>query len=238
VTGAGLAIVQARMSSTRLPGKVLADVEGEPLLALQLRRLERASRIGRIVVATSDDRSDDAVAELARAVGVGVHRGPLDDVLTRFVGAARGHRGPIVRLTGDCPLTDPELVDAVLEQLAATPGALYASNVEPRTFPDGLDVEALSPDALALADRLATRASDREHVTTILRGRRDVPSVSLTCADALGHLRWTVDDAQDLAFVRAVVARLGPRRHVAAAREILDAVRTPPSLSGPDDLRG
>ena len=234
-----LAVVQARMSSTRLPGKVLADVGGEPMLALLLRRLRAAPSVARVVVATSDDPSDDPVAEAARAAGADVHRGSLTDVLGRFVGASRGHMGPIVRITGDCPLMDPAVVEGVLERFRATPGAMYASNVEERTFPDGLDVEAFSPEALALADRLATDPADREHVTTLMRRHPDrFPSASLVGPERLGHLRWTVDDGDDLEFVRAVVARLGERRHAATMSEVLDAVRRPPSLAGPEGLRG
>jgi spore coat polysaccharide biosynthesis protein SpsF (cytidylyltransferase family) len=234
-----LVVVQARMSSTRLPGKVLADVEGESMLALLLRRLQRAPSVAEIVVATSDDGSDDLVADAARALGVRVHRGSLEDVLSRFIGAADGHEGPIVRVTGDCPLTDPHIVEAVLECFAGTAGAGYGSNVEPRTFPDGLDVEVFSPEALRRADELAVDPSDREHVTTLMRRRRDLfPAASLTCPDALGHLSWTVDDRDDLEFIRAVAGRLGPDRHTATMQQILDTVRRPPSLGGPDGLRG
>jgi spore coat polysaccharide biosynthesis protein SpsF len=234
-----LAVVQARMSSTRLPGKVLADVGGEPMLAFLLRRLERTPSVGRIVVATSDVASDDPVAEAARAAGAEVHRGSLTDVLSRFVGAARGHDGPIVRITADCPLTDPAVVEGVLERFRTTPGAMYASNVEERTFPDGLDVEVFSPEALALADRLATDPADREHVTTLMRRHPDrFPSASLAGPPRLGHLRWTVDNPDDLEFVRAIVTRLGDRRHTATMSEVLDAVRRPPSLGGQEGLRG
>ncbi len=111
-----LAVIQARMSSTRLPGKVLADVGGETMLALLLRRLEAPPSVARIVVATSDDESDDPVAEPARGAVRDVHRGSLTDVLARFVGAAEGHGGPIIRITADCPLTDPAVVEAVLER--------------------------------------------------------------------------------------------------------------------------
>jgi spore coat polysaccharide biosynthesis protein SpsF len=234
-----LAVVQARMSSTRLPGKVLADVAGEPMLVLLLKRLARTPSVARIVVATSEDAADDPVAAVAEEAGFDVHRGPLNDVLARFVGAAAGHDGPIVRVTGDCPLTDPAVVDAVVRTFVETPGAMYASNVEERTFPDGLDVEAFSPAALALADRLATDPFDREHVTPVMQRHPDrFPSVSVVGPEPLGDLRWTVDDPSDLEFLRAVAARLGEARHVATMSDVLDAVRRAPSLSGPAGLRG
>lgn len=234
-----LAVVQARMSSTRLPGKVLADVGGEPMLALLVRRLKRTSSVGRIVVATSDDGSDDPVAEAARKAGTDVHRGSLTDVLARFVGAAGDHDGPIVRITADCPLTDPEVVEAVIEAFRLTPGATYASNVEDRTYPDGLDVEVFSPEALALADRLATDPSDREHVTTLMRRYPDrFPCASVMGPEHFEDLRWTVDDPADLDFIRAVVARLGDARYAATMSDVLDAIRRAPSLARYEGLRG
>jgi len=234
-----LAVIQARMSSTRLPGKVLADVEGEPMLTLLLRRLDRTPSVGRIVVATSDDASDDPVAELAPAAGADVYRGSLTDVLARFAGAAEGHHGPIIRITADCPLTDPEVVDAVVEAFRSTTGAMYASNVEERTYPDGLDVEVFSPQALMLAARLADEPADREHVTTLMRRHPErFPSASVVGAQHLEDLRWTVDDSADLEFVRAVVARLGNRRYAATMGEILGEIRRAPSLADFEGKRG
>jgi spore coat polysaccharide biosynthesis protein SpsF (cytidylyltransferase family) len=222
-----LIIVQARMTSTRLPGKVLADVGGEPMLELQLRRLERARSAQRIIVATSDDPSDDPIASLAERLGVGVYRGPLHDVLGRFAGAAGDHAGPIVRSTADCPLIDPGIVDEVVGALTSTPGAQYASNIEPtRTFPVGLDVEALPAAVLHELDRKVTDPEEREHVTMHLRRRLDDYIIaSVTTPLELDHLRWTVDTAEDLARVRAIVARLADRRHDAPWTEILTVAK-------------
>lgn len=228
-----LAIVQARMSSTRLPGKVLADVCGEPMLALLLRRLARARNVAEIRVATSARDDDDAIAALARSLGHGAYRGSLDDVLGRFAGAAAGHAGPIVRITADCPLVDPGIVDAVIELFERTPGCAYASNVEPRTYPDGLDVEVISAAALHAADAESTDAAEREHVTAGVRGRPERwPSAGLVCEpEDLGELRWTVDTAADLAFVRALAERLGDDRHDAGMDAILRLVRSDPELA-------
>jgi spore coat polysaccharide biosynthesis protein SpsF len=231
-----LAIVQARISSTRLPAKVLAEVEGEPMLSLLLRRLSRATEVDRICVATSEEPDDDAVETAARESAVDVFRGPRDDVLTRFVGAARGHTGPIVRITADCPFIDPEVVDDLVRLFKATPGCAYASNIEPRSFPHGLDAEVFSPQALAEAAAEAQTASDREHVTPIMRRQLErFGAANLTAAEDLSELRWTVDTVEDLEFVRRVAARLGPRRHTAGLSEILAEVRAEPSLS---DFRG
>jgi spore coat polysaccharide biosynthesis protein SpsF len=140
-----LAVLQARMSSTRLPGKVMAEVAGAPMILRQIERLSRARRLDRIVVATSTDRSDDSLAAWLTLHGVPVHRGSLDDVLARYEGAleAFGPAEVLVRLTGDCPLTDPEVIDATID-LLIDKGLDYAANTPARrTYPKGLDVEVM-----------------------------------------------------------------------------------------------
>lgn len=233
------AIVQARMSSTRLPGKTLADVDGEPMLALLLRRLRRARKIGEIVVATSVETSDDPVARLARSVGVGVSRGPRRDVLERFLVAIGDRDGPIVRITGDCPLIDPAIVDDTVERFRSVPGCAYASNIEPRTFPDGLDVEVVDAAALRTVAREPLDADDREHVTSAIRARPErFRQAALVRASDLSELRWTVDEPEDLEFVRAVVRRLAGSRYEAGLAEILRAVHDEPSLAAFHGCRG
>ncbi|MDO9408795.1 cytidylyltransferase domain-containing protein [Patulibacter sp.] len=241
MSGSALAVVQARASSSRLPGKVLADVHGEPMLALMLRRLEAARSLGGVVLATSDERSDDPVAALGAELGVAVHRGPLDDVLARFVGALadRSDDDVAVRLTGDCPLIDPAAVDAVVALLRDDPDVAYVQNVLPRSVPDGSDAEAFRVGALRALAAAGPTAEEREHVTLGLRndpGRWPAAAVPITDA-TLGPLRWTVDTAEDMAFVREVVGRLGPRRHEADTAEIRRAVTRAPSLAE-DGLRG
>jgi spore coat polysaccharide biosynthesis protein SpsF len=233
------AIVQARMSSTRLPGKTLADVDGEPMLALLLRRLRRACKIGEIVVATSVEASDDPIVRLARSVGVGVSRGPRRDVLARFLVAIGDRSGPIVRITGDCPLIDPAIVDDTVERFRSVPGCAYASNIEPRTFPDGLDVEVIDAAALRVVAREPLDVGDREHVTSAIRTRPErFRQAALVRASDLGELRWTVDEPEDLEFVRAVVRRLADSRYEAGLAEILHAVRDEPSLAAFHGCRG
>jgi spore coat polysaccharide biosynthesis protein SpsF (cytidylyltransferase family) len=228
-----LPVIQARMRSTRLPGKVLADVEGEPLIALLLARLARATRVAPPVVAMSEHAADDELEAVVAGLGVRLVRGPEQDVLTRFLAAVEGHEGPVVRLTADCPLIDPLVVDAAVERFASTEGCAYASNVEPRTFPDGLDVEVVSMEALRAAGREARDAADREHVTSFIRrdpGR--FPQAALVHDPDLGDLRWTVDRLDDLQFVRETVRRLGDRCHTASLEEILrvaDERREPPA---------
>jgi spore coat polysaccharide biosynthesis protein SpsF (cytidylyltransferase family) len=232
VSSGVLAIVQARMSSSRLPGKTLATVGGEPMLGLLLKRVQRARLVSEIVVATSTDPADEAVAQFATAGGVGAARGPLDDVLARFLGVVGARSGPVVRITGDCPLIDPYVIDATVGRFTSTAGCSYASNIDPRTFPDGLDVEVISADALRTIAGDALSPLEREHVTVAIRSQPErFPAASVRNADDLGSLRWTVDDAEDLDFVRAVADRLEAERYTAGLEEILAAVRRPPSLA-------
>ena len=201
-------VIQARMGSTRLPGKVLADLGGRPLLGLQLARLECLPD-ARIVVATSDRPGDDAVAALAAEYGVPCVRGPEHDVLSRFALAVAAHPGDeVVRLTADCPLTDAGLVEAVLALRRAT-DADYAGNTLIRTFPDGLDVEVMTAATFAAVDREATDPLDREHVTRfVLRHPQRFRSANLRAPRPLAAERWTVDTIEDLERVREIVAAL------------------------------
>ena len=162
-----LAILQARMSSTRLPGKVLRPLAGRPMMVRQLDRLKRSQRIDRLVVATSTEPIDDAIADFCTREAILCHRGPLTDVLARFAGAAEafGPADHIVRLTADCPLTDWEIIDACINLHLET-GSDYTSNGVERTFPDGLDVEVMTAAAaLKRTQAQAAAGPEREHVT-------------------------------------------------------------------------
>ena len=202
-----LAVLQARMSSTRLPGKVLAPVAGAPMILRQIERLRRAERLDRIVVATSIEAGDDVLAETLAEEGIPVHRGDLADVLGRFIGAldAFGPADTLVRLTADCPLADPTVIDATIARFQEA-GADYASNVaDPRTFPKGLDVEVMRADALRQAAAETADPYDREHVTPFLYRNPDrFEQASYAQAADEGPVRWTVDRPDDLDFVRAV----------------------------------
>lgn len=206
---ASLCVVQARTGSTRLPGKVLQDLGGVPMLEFMLRRLA-ALDVAQVVVATSTLDRDDAVAEIADRCGVGVVRGSESDVLARFVTALDRFPAPtVVRLTADCPLTDPAIVAAVLDRHHER-GADYTTNVLPRSFPKGLDVEVVSADALRTADRDATDPDEREHVTPYLYRRPErFRLANLDSTLNAGDERWTVDTAEDLERVRAILAAVG-----------------------------
>lgn len=199
------------MSSTRLPGKVLAEVAGMPMLGRQVERLRRSARLDELVVATSDQASDDAVADYAARLDLSVVRGPLDDVLGRFGLALEAfpEAAVVVRMTADCPLTDWRVLDAVIEHRAATK-ADYASNTPPvRTYPHGLDIEVMTAAALRTALFEAADPYEREHVTPFLyRNPKRFRIESLSQTPSLADLRWTVDHPEDLDFVRHVYGAL------------------------------
>ncbi len=208
-----LAILQARMSSTRLPGKVLAPILGQPMIARHAERLRRSQRIDQLLVATSLDPSDDPLAQACAANGLDVFRGDLNDVLGRFCGALAAYPAAtaVIRLTADCPLADWTVIDELVARHHAE-NADYTSNTFPeRTYPHGLDAEVIRPEALLRAHRETTDPYDREHVTPFLYRRPQEHRIAgQTRAPSLAHLRWTVDFPEDLAFVRSAYARLYP----------------------------
>ncbi len=223
------------MGSTRLPGKVLAPLRGRPMLAWQLERLAACRRVDDIVVATSDAPADDPIEDLARRAGVGCFRGPERDVLRRYAGAARAAAADVVaRVTGDCPLVDAAVADAVIAGLVdASPPCDYASNVLERTWPRGLDVEALHRDALERCDRMATSAAAREHVTWFIVEERPELFVrrSITDAGRNADLRWTVDTPEDLEMMRQLFDAAGIDAPRASYPELLAHVRAHPELA-------
>lgn len=228
-------IVQARMTSTRLPGKVLMDVAGQPMLAQQLRRLKQCTLVDDIVVATTTNTTDDPVAVLAYREQVGCFRGSEQDVLARYVGAAREAKADVViRVTADCPLIDSQVTDRVIAEL--TDHAMecdYASNVLRRTYPRGLDVEAFFWDTLVRMERLAQSSKAREHVTVFLRSERPELFLCRSVEDVKNNadLRWTVDNAADLALVCTLYQALDLAGRPLSYREVLAHVRNHPELA-------
>jgi spore coat polysaccharide biosynthesis protein SpsF len=227
-------VVQARMGSTRFPGKVLRDLGGRPMLAQVVRRLRRCESLDEIVIATSVAAGDDAIAEAGASEGVMVVRGSEMDVLSRMLAAARATDADVVvRVTSDCPLIDPRVTDRVIDALLADVShADYASNVQRRTFPRGLDVEAMFLDTLMRLDRLARTPSDREHVTTALRsGRPDLfLSVSVESAHDDSDLRWTVDEERDLELVSNLYDALSLGDGITPYETVVGYVRQHPEL--------
>ena len=207
--GVGLntvALIQARMSSKRFPGKVLESINGLEAIVFMVRRVMRASMLSKVAVVTSVEESDDALTEVLQSRGILVYRGSLNDVLDRFLSAARHFEADrIVRLTGDCPLLDPDILDSVVS-LMDQPGIDYASNIEPPSFPDGLDCECFSMDALAAADRQGLSASDREHVTQWMRSTDSIRRKNYASIVDASQMRLTLDYPEDLEAIRQLVS--------------------------------
>lgn len=206
-----LAIVQARMSSTRLPGKVLEPLAGQPLLVRLIERVRQSRLLDQVVVATSTEASDDPIQQLCDEHDVACHRGPLDDVFARFLEVCRRFTPEtVMRLTGDNPLVDPEVIDRVIEAHRDS-GADYTSNSLERTFPYGLDVEAVQTTALVALGSYRLTRPEREHVTLGIRNRpARFRLESVRSEEDLSSLRFTVDYREDLTFVQEVFARLYP----------------------------
>ncbi|MFM8526381.1 MAG: cytidylyltransferase domain-containing protein, partial [Cyanobacteriota bacterium] len=211
VTTPTAAILQARTGSSRLPGKVLADLGGRPLLAFLIERLQRCRAIDHILLATTDQPADDGLVALAQSLGVTVVRGSEHDVLARFaLAAASTTAATLVRVTGDCPLVDPELLTMVIEAFHRQ-GVDYLSNCVPPSYPDGLDLEVFSRQALVRAHAACTSAAQREHVTPWMRESGQLRTGCVMHRSDLSALRWTVDEPEDLAVIRAVVDNFGGR---------------------------
>lgn len=226
-----IAVLQARASSRRLPGKVVKPILGQPMLARQIERIGRCTSFETLVLATSDHEADDAVATVGAECGVPVYRGSLDDVLDRFYQAAKPYQpSHVVRLTGDCPLADWTVIDAVV-RYAVEGGYDYASNTIKPTFPDGLDVEVATFAALATAWREATSPVDREHVMPFLHRQPERFRLGNFENDAdLSALRWTVDEPSDFAMVSAIYEALYPGNPAFGTAEILDFLKRNPAI--------
>lgn len=226
-----IALLQARTSSTRLPGKVLKPLLGEPMILRQIERLRRVRSIDRLMVVTSDSPSDDALAACCVGVGVEVFRGSLDDVLDRFHSAVKDIRPQhVVRLTADCPLTDPAVIDAVID-FYRKGDYDYASNVLQPTFPDGLDVEVFRFSVLEMIAREAILPSQREHVTSFIYQHPERFRLGgLTYGKDLSSLRWTVDEPSDLRFVEAVYGALYHDNPAFAMADVLQLLAQRPEL--------
>lgn len=208
-----LTLLQARSSSTRLPNKVLKDLLGQPMILRQIERLQRAHHIGTLLLATSTDNSDDHLAKVVSQAGISVYRGSLNDVLDRFYQAALPHAPDIVvRLTGDCPLVDPNIIDAAISKFLDL-GADYLGNGLPPTYPDGMDVEIIRFDTLKIAWQQATLPSEREHVTPyIYKHPEQFQLANLSYSVNLSGLRLTVDEAVDFDLVEKIYLSLMPNK--------------------------
>lgn len=212
--GTTIAIVQARTTSQRLPGKVLMELQEAPMILRQLERVRRAENLDRIVVATSDDHTDDALAQLVQEAGYDTVRGPLDDVLARFLLAIETYQPDVVvRITADCPLISPSVIDHIVEAFHDSDFD-YLSNTMVATYPDGLDVEVVTAQALRQIASVNIDVAEREHVTLGIYRRPEQFNVG-NVVDPIGRdhsdLRWTVDTPEDFEFVTRIYAQLFPQ---------------------------
>lgn len=229
-----LAILQARMSSSRLPGKVLADVAGAPMILRQIERVRRAKGVSRLIVATSMRTDDDPLVAALDEAGVEVVRGDLDDVLSRFILAldAAGEQTAAIRLTADCPLIDPTVIDAVIARFDHTGADYVTSGGDTRTFPKGLDVEVFKTGVLRQAHAQTRDPYDREHVTPFIYRHPERYRLDTVLQDRTeGDVRWTVDRPDDLDFVRAVYEALYPARPDFSSDDVRAFVATRPDLA-------
>ncbi len=226
-----VAIIQARMASTRLPGKTLADLGGAPVMDRVLSRVGRAERVSDVVVAITDRPVDDQLEEHLDALGANVVRGDSDDVLSRFGLVADGFRADAyLRVTADCPLIDPGVVDDVIAAFAKG-DVDYCSNVLARTYPIGMDCEVISSAALRTALDEAADPAEREHVTPFIYRHPErfrLRNVEAPAWAARPQLRLTVDEPNDVELLRHIVAELGPD---ASLREILELLDTRPDIA-------
>lgn len=221
------AIIQARMSSSRLPGKVMRPILGAPMLARQIERVSRARRLERLVIATSDHPSDNPIEAFCTALGIRCHRGSLTDVLGRFWGAEQqwGPSEHIVRLTGDCPLADWEVIDQTID-FHVSEMADFTSNDQKLTFPKGLDVEVFRAEHLKTAAREAEDPYEREHVTPFFLNHPErYRLANMECNPPMGHLRWTVDTEEDFEFVERVYRELYPAKPDFTSEDIFNLTK-------------
>ena len=224
-----VALVQARMGSTRLPNKVMKPIGGVPMIEILLSRLSRATEVNQIVVATSVDERNQPLVEHVRKLGYACEQGNENDLLDRYVQAARAHQADVVvRITGDCPLVDPELVDEVIRGFK-TSNADYFSNISPPTYPDGLDIEVFFLKSLEQANQETNKAYDHEHVTPYLRESGRFKTASMQYSQDLSALRWTVDEPADLAVIEKVFQAFSPRTDFSWT-EVLELQHSQPAI--------
>jgi spore coat polysaccharide biosynthesis protein SpsF len=227
-----VAIIQARMGSTRLPGKVLKDVVGQTVLARVVQRTQKCRLVDQVVVATSSASSDNAIVDACDRLCVPCFCGSELDVLDRFLQAAETYSASTcVRITADCPLIDPEVSDHIVSRFVrSAPPVDYASNKIPQSYPRGLDTEVFTVDALRRAHRLATHDYERSHVTIYMY---EHPArfrlLSIVSDVDRADWRWTVDTPEDLEFVRAIYERLGPSGDF-GWRDVIGLLEREPSL--------
>jgi len=227
-----MAFIQARMSSSRLPGKVFKPILGKPMLALEIERVQSCKTLDRVAVVTTTHADDQPIVELAKQLNVDTFCGSLENVLDRFYQAAKKFRPDyIVRITGDCPLIDPDVVDDMVRLYLEKNGD-YGTNCMPPTYPDGLDAEIFSFKALELAHAEAALPSHLEHISLFFEEQPErFKIVNLSYKSDLSSLRWTVDEAADYEFVKRVFEALYPVKPLFGFKDVLGVLEKNPNLT-------
>ena len=226
-----IAISQARIGSTRLPKKVLKKIEGKTILEHIVNRVKAAKNLDDIVVATTVNKEDMQIVKLCAKLGISVFCGSEDDVLDRYYQAARLFKAEhIVRITSDCPLIDPQVIDKVIE-IYFQKKADYASNTMIETYPDGLDTEVFSFKTLKIAWENAKLTSEREHVTPYIRKNPNIfKLVNLKCNSDLKNKRWTIDEPKDFEFVKIIYKNLYSEDSLFGMKKILNFLKKHPEI--------
>ncbi|MBT3981948.1 MAG: glycosyltransferase family protein [Bacteriovoracaceae bacterium] len=224
-------IVQARMGSTRLPGKVLNPLEGIPLLEHVCRRIQSSKLSDLLVIATSIDPNNDPIDKLCDSLGIECFRGSEEDVLGRFYCAAVNHKPEyVVRITADCPLVDPEIIDHAIN-LISNGGYDYVSNTEPPTYPDGYDVEVFKFEALKKAHHGAEHKYQREHVTSYITENQALFKChSFAAPEDLSHMRLTVDTSEDFEVIKLIYSSLYSKNHLFSYEEVVQFLKKNPQI--------
>ncbi len=222
-------IIQARMGSSRLPGKVLMMLADKTVLEHVVSRARKAETIEEVVVATTEGKEDDVIIQKTQSLGVNVYRGSENDVLDRYFQAAKNFNlKDIVRITADCPMMDPKLIDKVVTMYLKTK-ADYCSNTLTPTFPDGEDIEVFSFDALSKAWEQAQLSSEREHVTPFLKKNKELfKIVSFEEKPNLADKRWTLDEEADYCFMKIIFKELYPQNPFFGIEDILGFLKKNP----------
>lgn len=228
------AIVQARMTSTRLPGKVLRPILGRPMLELLIERLRRARLVDDVIVATTNNDTDDEIEAVCKRLSAGCYRGSEYDVLDRVVRAAQAHDvDVIVEITADCPLIDPQVVDRLIE-MHRQGTADYVANVLKRTYPRGLDTQVFARTVLEEVDRITQDPADREHVSLYIYEHPEkyrLRNLESGLRESLWDLRLTVDTPEDFALVTAIYEALYPQNAAFGLADIVAFLESRPELA-------
>jgi len=227
-----LVVLQARMSSSRFPGKVMAQINGHPMIYWEISRISKAKLVNKIVVVISNQSSDDILADYLDSIHQEYIRGSLDNVLSRYVKAEEIYNpSAIIRLTADCPLVMPELIDQYLE-IFHKEDFEYLSNTIELSYPDGLDIEIIAPGIFKKLLEFSLSKEEKEHVTLGIYSRKDkFRTYNVSNKTNISQFRWTVDTSDDLAFVKSIYAHFESKEINFTFEDVLKLVKENPNLN-------